>query len=207
MNRKREVPQETELDKSVPQAEQEESSEKSEAQPDLLESWIELQRLLDGASIDELFEKGWKPLIKSKPNGKQYITLRLHGRDPEDGHQIDTERGLGLHNPGSPERWETLVALYEASKPALPGVAPRTNRKPLPSTNKPAMLSTKVARLQPIGPSVNLELETLSWYMWAQKSKGYPETLDTFINECVSILFKDFFRQELAVVKRREENS
>jgi len=202
MARKMAIPQEAELE----QVPQDNDSNNAENQPDILESWTELQRVLDGASIDEIFEKGWKPLLKSKPNGKQYITLRLHGKD-ENGQQIDTERGLGLHNPENPERWETLLALYEASKPALPSVSPRTNSKPLPSTNKPTILQAKVARLQPLGPSVNLELETISWYMWAQKSRGYPETLDTFINECVSTLFRDYFGQEFAVVKRRKENS
>lgn len=204
MVRKKEVPQEMELEQEVPQSD---NSDSSEDQPDILESWTELQRVLEGISTDELFEKGWKPLLKAKPNGKQYITLRLHGRD-ENGKVIDTERGLGVHNPDSPDRWETLLALYEASKPMLPSIAPRTNSQPLPASqvNRSSILTTKVARISPIGPSVQIKLGTLQWYTWVQNSAGYPGTLDDFINQSVDTLFREHFKLELAVVNQKEEN-
>lgn len=205
MNRKKEAPQETEMEQLVPQSN---NSDSSEDQPDILESWTELQRVLDGVSTDELFEKGWRPLLKSKPNGKQYITLRLHGRDSETGKLIDTERGLGVHDPENPERWETLVALYEVSKPPLPSVSPRSNPQPIPASqlSRSSILTTKVARISPIGPSVQIKLGTLQWYTWVQNSAGYPGTLDDFINQSVDTLFRDHYKLELAVVNQKEEN-
>jgi len=205
MNRKKEIPQETELEQSIPQDDTLDTSEK--ALDDILENWTELQRVLGGASIDELFEKGWRPLLKSKPNGKQYITLRLHGKDPADGHQIDTERGLGLLNPDSPERWETLTALYEASKPTLPSVVPRTNlTSSTTATNRSSVLTTKVGRVAPIGPSVQIKLGTLQWFNWVQQVCGYPGTLDDFINDTVDSYFRAHHHLELAVVVQGGQN-
>jgi len=195
MTRKKEVPQEL-------------AEEKLEDQPDILESWTELQRVLDGASIDEIFEKGWRPLLKSKSNGKQYIVLRLHGKD-ETGHQIDTERGLGLHDPDSPDRWETLLALYEASKPALPSVAPPSHSIPAPFTapgDRSSILTTKVGRIAPIGPSVQIKLGTLQWFNWVQQVCGYPGTLDDFINDTVDSYFRAHHHLELAVVVQGGQN-
>jgi len=197
MTRKKEVPQEM-------------AEEKLEEQPDILESWTELQRVLNEAkaSIDEIFEKGWKPLLKSKSNGKQYMVLRLHGKD-EDGHQIDTERGLGLHDPENPDRWETLVALYEAAKPVLPGVAPPSRSVPAPFTapgDRSSILTTKVGRISPIGPSVQIKLGTLQWFNWVQQVCGYPGTLDDFINDTVDSYFRAHHHLELAVVVQGGQN-
>ena len=178
----------------------------NQSEDDIIENWTELQRVLGGASTDELFEKGWKPLLKSKPNGKQYIILRLHGKD-EDGNQIDTERGCGLHTPENPERWETLLALYSAAKSPLPHITPRTNPKPFPSSDRSSILTTKVTRVTPIGPSVQIKLGTLQWYTWVQTSAGYPGSLDDFINQSVDTLFRDHYKLELAVVNQKEEKN
>ncbi len=189
--------------RNVPQ----EIQETIEEQPDILESWTELQRVLDGASTDEIFEKGWKPLLKSKSNGKQYIVLRLHGKD-ETGHQIDTERGLGLHDPESPDRWETLLALYEASNP-LPRVAPPSRSVPAPFTapgDRSSILTTKVGRISPIGPSVQIKLVTLQWFTGIQQVCGYPGTLDDFINDTVDSYFRAHHHLELAVVVQGGQN-
>jgi len=204
--KKEKIPQEAVLEQENSQEELPENSEKS--LDDLLEGWAELQRVLDGASMDELFEKGWKPILKNKPNGKQYMVFRLHGRD-ENGHQIDTERGLGSYNP---DRWDTILALYEASKPELPRIVSRSSNQFATSNstlsgNRSSILTTKVGRVTPIGPSVQIKLETLQWYTWVQNSAGYPGTLDDFINQSVDTLFREHFKIELAVVNLKEENS
>jgi hypothetical protein len=206
MNRKKEIPQETEMEQPVPQ---DKESEDVDTLNEIIDNWEELQRVLDGASTDELFEKGWRPLLKSKSNGKQYITLRLHGRDPETGKQIDTERGLGVFHPENSERWDALLALYEISKPPLPSVAARYNPQPLPASqvNRSSILTTKVTRIAPIGPSVQIKLGTLQWYTWVQSSAGYPGTLDDFINQSVDTLFRDHYKLELAVVNQKEEKN
>ena len=205
--RKTKFPQETIMEQDDSKNEEQEESENSNEPIDVLDGWEELQDVLEGATIDEVFEKGWKPVLRTKPNGKQYMVIRLHGRDPETGKYRDTERGLGLHTS---ERWDTLVALYQASKPALPSIMPAAN--PLPSvitenqsttqTNRSTVLTTKVARVTPIGPSVQINLGTLQWYNWVQVSKGYPGTLDDFINQSVEILFTDHYNKEIAVVDK-----
>jgi len=208
VNRKKEVPQETIMDE---EASNESVPSEAREPTDVLNNWPELQRLVvDGEPIGSLFEKGWRPLLKSKPNGKQYMTLRLHGKDPESGEMIDTERGIGILDPENPEKWETLVTLYEDSKPPLPSVAKSPYAPPNTSQssthNRSSILTTKVGRIAPIGPSVQIKLETLQWYAWVQASAGYPGTLDDFINQSVDTLFRDHYKLELAVVNQKEEN-
>ena len=218
MPRKKEVPQEAEMEEPVPQDEdpkQDETSENSDNSIDgIIEQWEELQRVLDGESVEELFEKGWRPVLRTKHNGKQYMVLRLHGKDPETGRTVDTERGLGLHISA---RWDTLRAMYEASKPALPSVIPppdpseqllTPDARQLVTTpsNRSAVLTTKVARVTPIGPSVQINLGTLQWYNWVQTSKGYPGSLDDFINQSVELLFTVHYNKEIAVVDKMEGN-
>jgi len=197
--KKEKIPQEVVLEQETPQEELPENTEKS--LDDLLEGWAELQRVLDGASIDEIFAKGWKPILKTKPNGKQYMVFRLHGKD-ETGHQIDTERGLGSYNP---DRWDTLLALYEASKPELPSIVPRSSTQfatsnSTSSGNRSSILTAKVGRVAPIGPSVQIKLGTLQWFTWVQQVCGYPGTLDDFINDTVDSYFRAHHHLELAVV-------
>ena len=178
---------------------------------DILESWEELQGVLKGETIDEIFDKGWKPLLRTKPSGKQYMVLRLHGKDPKSGRMVDTERGLGRHTS---ERWDTLKALFEASRPALPDVIPQDNSQQVDfsqpdstqftttrnKSSTSSALTTKVARVRPIGASVEIKLGTLQWYNWVQRDCEYPGTLDDFINDTVDSYFRVHHHLELAVV-------
>lgn len=178
-------------------------------QNDVLDQWPELQRLLNGESVEALFEKGWKPLIKPKPNGKQYMAFRFHGKD-EDGNFIDTERGLGSVNAENPERWNILKALYDEFKEStqqsqqLPSIPLKINNPQSTSTrtpqNRSSILTTKMGRLAPIGPSVQIKLGTLQWFTWIQQAAGYSGTLDDFINESVETLFREYYKLELAVI-------
>lgn len=210
MDKKREVPQTTITDeessdsvpkKSVPPNSGEEI--------DVFEDWLELQRVTKeaGESLETLFDKGWKPFLKSKSNGKQYIGLRLQGKDPETGKHIDTERSLGLFDPEHPERYGALRSLYPVK---LPVIVPRLGMSQIPRDTqgnlRASILTTKVGRVAPIGPSVQLELETLNWFTWAQKKADYPGTLDNFINVSVSTLFREHYKLELAVINQKEEN-
>ena len=176
---------------------------------DLLDDWPELQRLIDdGESVETLFEKGWRPLLKSKSNGKQYMTLRLHGKDPDSGEHVDTERGLGILSPENHSRWDTFLALYEESKPPLPsvdrGTSPPQNPPQQSTGNRSSVLTTKVGRIAPIGPSVQIKLGTLQWFTWVQQACGYPGALDDFINETVDAYFREHHHLELAVVIQGE---
>ncbi len=178
---------------------------------DILEDWPELQRLLEeGEAVETLFEKGWRPLLKSKSNGKQYMTLRLHGKNPDTREPIDTERGIGILDPENPEKWQALVNLYEESKPPLPSAIRGSSAPQIPYSpstgNRSSILTTKVGRIAPIGPSVQIKLGTLQWYTWVQTSAGYPGSLDDFINQSVDTLFREHFKLELAVINKQEEN-
>ena len=207
MPKKREVPQETVTeeipDDSIPTTESDD--------PDaVLEAWPELQRLLNGESVEDFFDKGWRPSIKSKPNGKKYITFRLHGRDPNTGEIVDYERGLGVLDPENPIRYDVLKGLVPQKNVTVPDVLPKSQASsiPTPITNRDrsSVLTTKVGRIAPIGPSVQIKLGTLQWYTWVQTSAGYPGSLDDFINQSVDTLFRDHYKLELAVVNQREEN-
>lgn len=196
------------FNESVPQ----ESSTDNSGEQDPFANWPELTRLLeDGAPVESLFEKGWKPLLKSKSNGKQYMTLRFHGRDKDSGEMLDTERGIGILDAENPEKWEALLALFEESKPPLPSTENRTpNTRSPPITgsgsnsNRSSVLTTKVGRITPIGPSVQIKLGTLQWYTWAQQTAGYTGTLDDFINDSVDTLFREHYKMELAVIVQGE---
>ena len=207
MTRKKEVPQK--LEEPVSQDEdskQDEESENSDNSIDeIIEQWEELQDVLEGSAIGDIFEKGWKPLLRTKPTGKQYMVLRLHGRDAASGKYRDTERGLGLY---APERWDTLQALFEESRSGVPSIIPQPSSLPSITTDsqttnqagRSSVLTTKVGRVAPIGPSVQIKLGTLQWFNWVQQVCGYPGTLDDFINDTVDSYFRAHHHLELAVV-------
>jgi hypothetical protein len=231
MVRKKTVPKKLESESTVP-PEQEESEKPDNSVDSVIANWAELQRVLNGETIEDIFEKGWRPVLRTKKrNGKQYMVLRIQGKDPATGKPIDTERGLGLHTS---LRWSTLWSLYtENNQPQeedaqteftqeLPSVIPTEQSSissidpeaPEPPENIPTnqppigrspVLTTKVARLTPIGPAVQINLGTLQWFNWVQNSKGYPGTLDDFINQSVELLFTVHYNKEIAVVDRMEE--
>ena len=200
MDKKREVPQTAITEEKVPQ---------SGEQTDIFDDWPELQRVTQeaGASIETFSEKGWKPFLKNKPNGKQYITLRLQGHDPDTGKHVDTERSLGPFDPKNPERYEALVEMFPGK---LPTIAQKSDPPPPPRDSqgnlRASVLTTKVGRIAPIGPSVQIKLGTLQWYAWVQQAAGYPGSLDDFINETVDSYFREHHHLELAVVIQGEEN-
>lgn len=194
---------------AVPQ----ESSTDNSGEQDPFANWPELTRLIEGdAPVESLFEKGWKPLLKAKINGKQYMTLRLHGKDPETGDRIDTERSIGFYDPENPVKWNALIALYEEWAPsnslpsAVSGRSPQFTNQP-PAGNRSSVLTTKVGRIAPIAPTVQIKLGTLQWYTWVQQTAGYTGTLDDFINESVDTLFREHYKLELAVIVQGDEKN
>lgn len=190
-----------------------EVSQNNSGEQDPFANWPELTRLLDnGAPVESLFEKGWKPLLKAKINGKQYMTLRLHGKDPETGERIDTERSVGFYDPENPEKWNTLLALYEEWAPsnslpsAVSGRSPQIPNQPS-AGSRSSVLTTKVGRVAPIAPTVQIKLGTLQWFTWVQQTAGYVGTLDDFINESVDTLFREHYKLELAVIVQGDEKN
>ena len=232
MVRKKTVPEKLELEPTVP-PEQDESEKPDNSVDSVLANWAELQKVLNGETVEDIFEKGWRPVLRTKKrNGKRYMVLRIQGKDPATGKPIDTERGLGLHTS---LRWSTLWSIYTENDPPpedkpveleLPSVIPAeklssniidpeapeapealsetsyTNPQPI---GRSPVLTTKVARLMPIGPAVQINLGTLQWYNWCQTSRGYPGTLDDFINQSVDLLFTVHFNKEIAVVDKEEK--
>jgi len=192
-----------------------ENSTENLREQDPFANWPELTRLLENNEpVESLFEKGWRPLLKSKPNGKQYMTLRFHGREKDSGEMMDTERGIGILDPENPEKWDALIALFEESKPPLPSTENRTPNTQSPpitgsstsNSNRSSVLSSKVARVAPIAPTVQINLGTLQWYNWVQQVCGYPGKLDDFINDTVDSYFRAHHHLELAVVVQGGQN-
>ena len=153
----------------------------------IIQNWEELQKI----PIQDYFARGWKPRVKSKPNGKRYITIRNKWKDDEGWH--DSEKSLG---PYDPERWEAILEIYPKKTIFPKPYSPR-------STKKSSILGSKLVKPKPLGSTVHLSLETLQWYVWTQ-SKGYSGTLDDFINQCVKSYFKNYQGIELAVVLPQE---
>lgn len=203
------IPQET-IVKQVPNEENEDSasvdaSESSREPEDVIANWPELQKLLKGEhTLEELYEKGWRPVIKTKKNGKQYMALRFHGPNPITGDTMDTERGLGLLNPEDPIRYETLMSLFPQKDNSLPldvSKSPDSSNSTTRSNkDRSSILISKVARVTPIAPTVQINLGTLQWYTWVQQVCGYPGKLDDFINDTVDSYFRAHHHLELAVV-------
>ena len=69
----------------------------------VIENWEELKDI----PIQEYFDKGWKPRIKTKGTSR-YITLRGRFKDL-DGKSHDSDKSLG---PYDPERWEVILSMY-----------------------------------------------------------------------------------------------
>lgn len=167
----------------------------------ILENWPQLQKLLgNDLTVDDLFEKGWKPYIKTKTGGQRYITIRIHGKD-DSGKMIEGERSLGAYNDETAVRYDILMSLYPRKE--LPELAPENSPEiepPAPIERKASVLTTKVGKVAPIGPTVQIKLGTLQWFTWVQQTAGYPGTLDDFINESVETLFREHFKLQLAVI-------
>ena len=196
MTRKIISPQETIIEEKVSQEQRE--------QTDIFDDWSELQRVTReaGEPIETFSEKGWRLFLKNKPNGKQYITLRLQGKDPETGKHVDTERSLGLFDPENPERYHALLEMFPGK---LPTIVPKSESSQS-QANRSSVLTTKVGRIAPIGPSVQIKLGTLQWFNWVQQVCGYPGTLDNFINDTVDSYFRAHHHLELAVVVQGGQN-
>lgn len=150
----------------------------------VIDNWEELKEI----PIMDLFDKGWKPRVKSKPDGKRYITIRNKWKD-DDGKWHDREKGLG---PYDPERWEVLLDMYPKED-----IFPKRGSPKKPTSS--SILASKVAKPKPLSSTVHIELETLQWYKYAQ-SIGYPGNLDDFINQAVDEYFREHHHLELAVI-------
>jgi hypothetical protein len=57
--------------------------------------------------LQELKKKGWKTRIKTKPDGKQYITLTARIKD-DDGKYHSTDRSIG---PYTLEKWKYVTSI------------------------------------------------------------------------------------------------
>ena len=234
MAKTKNIPQETVMEKKdVSDAEglndvdlENESIPKTPEEIDeLFENWPELQKILNNVhTVEELFELGWRLNQKIKPSGKRYMSLRITGKDPKSGKNIDRERGLG---PFNQVKWDILQSLDPKLK--LPEVIRRddwssqdlqNNQYELQNSQEPqetpsestmskraSVLTTKVARVAPIGPSVQINLGTLQWYTWTQQVCGYTGTLDNFINDTVESYFRNYHHLELAVVVKGDESN
>lgn len=148
-----------------------------EEPPSVPKKWKELP-------IADMIDKGWRPRIKEKQDGRTYITLRF-------GNQ---ERSLGAY---SDQNWKLLLDMYPKLKSMI-----RDRGKGL--RGKGSLLATKIVKPKPLRGTTDISLETLAWFEWAQ-SRGYPGDLGDFINEIV----QEYFRKEglvRPVIVMREGN-
>lgn len=153
----------------------------SHAKQDLvLEGWEEAKRI----PLQDYFDKGFKPRVKTDRNGRQYITLRKGNR----------EKSLG---PYREDRWFLLTDMYPKKRPApsLP-VSPRAT----------GLLSAKVEKPKPIPTRIGVSMEALQYYRWCQQ-KGYGGDLSEWLEEIIHNYFVNEKGIQLAVVidRRGEE--
>ncbi len=141
--------------------------------------------------FDELREKGWKPRIKEKPDGKRYITLQ--GRLLRtDGKKHTTDRGIGAYTP---ERWEYVSQFFsdrseeqESSEGTdadigteESGVKEREIKLP---DKGASMFRTVVRRHGAIPPSVTYGTDIVLYFETFQ-ALGYSGTIDQWTQEIV----------------------
>jgi len=158
----------------------------------IIDNWEELKNI----PVMDLFDKGWKPRVKTNVEGTRYITLR-HQFKGEDGKWTNQEKSLGAYDP---ERWEVLLSMYPH-----PDIFPKKKREDEEKTTKSSpILKTMVARPKALPSSTHLELETLQWFQWVQTNAGYQGSLDDFLNDVVRSYFREHHGLELAVVIQKE---
>lgn len=146
---------------------------------------IEIPKQWRKFPIADMIEKGWRPrLIRRKD--KYYITLRFG----------DQERSLGRYTD---ERISLLQEMY----PQIDWGITRMER-PAP-IDKASILKTKLSKPQPLKTQLQISLEVLNWYEWAQ-SKGYPYDLGTFISEIVHYFFQDQGLERPVIIRKMESD-
>lgn len=157
----------------------------TEQQRIVIDNWDHLKEI----PVQDYFDKGWKPRVKTKTNGSRYITIRRRWK--ENGKWLDAEKSLG---PYDPERWEILLEMY----PRDDIVFPKKRSRPSGSRAS-SVLAARVAKPKPLSSTVHLNIGTLHWFKWLQ-DQGYNGTLDDFINQSVDGYFREHHKLELAVI-------
>jgi len=156
----------------------------------IVENWDELNEI----AIQDYFSKGWRPRIKTKPDGTRYITIRGRSRD-DDGVYHDSEKSLG---PYDPERWEILLSMF-------PKLSSRSHI-PVPTDQKPpSILSTRIGRHKAIPASLSIDTDILTYYEFFQR-KGYMGTIDEWIHECLRNYFIQNFMEIGIMIRSAGEN-
>ena len=62
-----------------------------ESEESILAEWSQLKEI----PIDQYVEAGWRPRVKSKKDGKRYISVRHREKDPQTHKYVDREKNLG----------------------------------------------------------------------------------------------------------------
>lgn len=149
----------------------------------ILHNWSELNEI----PIQDYFDKGYKPRVKTNKDGTRYITLRRYWKEEDGWH--DSEKSLG---PYDPERWALIESMFPKRNISKSIAGIKSSRK-----ESSSLLSVKVAK--PLPTTVHLDLATLQWYSWAQ-SQGYDGSLDQFVNQAIDGYFREYHKLELAVI-------
>ena len=121
----------------------------------------------DWAGVPELLERGWRPYVRRKPNGRRYITLKRGSR----------ERSLG---PYTEERWELITSMHKAQLQEGSGEKGGRRTRDLFAMEivRPPILPLKFS------PSI----DTIYYYKLLQEH-GYEKGFGDFINEVVKAYF------------------
>jgi hypothetical protein len=219
MTEKDEVPnggkQGTEVpkDESVPNLAHEEPESPTSESEDSLKD-------LRKVPFDELRKKGWKPRIKKKPSGQQYITLQGRIED-DDGKKHTTDRSLGAYTP---ERWDYIIQFFPepeetswATELDVDGLG--TEEPPrdadsigtveqdveLPRTKDSKMFKTVVSRHGAIPSSITYASDIVVYFEFFQ-AKGYSGNINDWMHEVVrNYLAEHYCRMHMEMGKPQGE--
>ena len=135
-----------------------------------INDWPELKDI----PIQDLLAEGWKPRVKTKPDGKRYMSIRHKWKEEETGEWSEQEKGLGVFDP---ERWELLLSLCPP-KIGFPQTYHSRSQK------ESSLLKTTLARPKAIPPSVPVDSDLIEYYLYFQR-KGYGGDLGDWMKECI----------------------
>jgi hypothetical protein len=168
----------------VPPEGEEVPASNDETEESILAAWSELK----GIPIDQCVDEGWRPRVKSKTDGKRYITIRHREKDPQSNKYLDKEKSLG---PYSLERWELITKLFPSNYPR--------EHKPRTFEQSP-ILKTTLSRPKAIPSSIPVDSDLQEYYLYFQK-KGYTGDMGEWMKECIRNYLIDH-GIEIAVVIR-----
>jgi len=153
-----------------PTEETEEKKPENSSSGITINDWPELKNI----PIQDLFAEGWKPRVKSKPDGKRYISIRHKWKEEETGEWSEQEKGLGVYDP---ERWELLLSLCPQKSGFPRAYHPR-------SPKESSLLKTTLTRPKAIPTSVPVDSDLIEYYLYFQ-GKGYGGDLGEWMKECI----------------------